>query len=226
MENIYNDFRKALINSINFREPIIAIGEVLIDSKIRNVLLKEIPILSWISKAVTIVDKIKTEFLVDKIISFLNNLSEIDKNEIIEFESNYLSDGGDLEKFYSTLLVAIDRIDHLEKMQILANLFTNFIKGNIDEAFFLRSFNIVQTIYFNDLKDYISNKIYFSYEEAYDHLNVTHSFLSLGLLTFRLVDIENSKKRLANETNLKFHYIHSDFGFKFIEACKVKGHKN
>lgn len=63
-----------------------------------------------------------------------------------------------MEGFYSALLVAIDRVDHLDKMKIIANLFSNLMIGKIDESFFQRSFNIVQSLYFNDLNDFIENK--------------------------------------------------------------------
>lgn len=138
-----------------------------------------------------------------------------------EFEHKYLTNGKDLERFYSSLLIAIDRIDHIDKMRILANLFTNLVRKNIDEAFFQRAFNIINTIYFEDIKDYIENKLFFSYDESFDSMNVSHSFLSLGLLTFSIVNVENSTKRIPNEADLKFHYIYSAFGQKFIRACKI-----
>jgi hypothetical protein len=225
MDNINSDFRETIINTISLKDPLIDIGEALLDSEISNEILKGIPILGWFSKTVSVVDKVRTKFLVDKIFKFLNGLSDTSEDVFREFEAKYLSNPEDLEGFYSALLIAIDRIDHLDKMKILANLFSNLLIGKIDEPFFQRSFNIVQSLYFNDLKDFIENKMSFSYSEQYEIPNINQSLISLGLLTFHIVNVENYTKRLPNETELKFHYMYSSFGLKFINACKLNNSK-
>lgn len=225
MENVNSDLRESIINSISLKDPLIDIGEAILDSKISNEILKEIPILGWISKTVTVVDKVRTKFLVDKIFKFVNGLSDINEGEFREFEAKYLSNPEDMEGFYSALFVAIDRVDHLDKMKIIANLFSNLMIGKIDESFFQRSFNIVQSLYFNDLNDFIENKLIFTYDEIYERSNINHALLSLGLLTFHIIDNQNSNKRVPNETNLKFHYVYSSFGRKFIDACQFNSSK-
>lgn len=50
MENVNSDLRESIINSISLKDPLIDIGEAILDSKISNEILKEIPILGGFPK--------------------------------------------------------------------------------------------------------------------------------------------------------------------------------
>ena len=101
----------------------------------------------------------------------------------------------------------------------MSSLFKSLISGKIDEAFFLRSSNILENIYIEDLKEYLTGRLAFTYTEIHEKAKINQTYLSFGLLTSHIVTIENATKRVHQEAELRFHYVYSSFGQKFIKAC-------
>jgi hypothetical protein len=219
---ISKDFINSVINAISIKEPLGDILESIVDLETESEFIKNIPVIGWIFKAVGVVDKIKTKFLVQKILLFLNELSSITDEERESFEKKNFSTEKEIESFYEVLLISIERLNHLEKAKILSTLFKCVIKNEIDKSFFLRSNNIVEGVYIDDLIKYLNGKIFFSYSENYQEANPTQVLLSYGLLTSYLVNQESAVKRVHQESDVRFHFVNSPFGLKFIKACNYK----
>jgi hypothetical protein len=217
--NIEKEFRVSIVNSISLKEPLSDIAESFLDTVTENEFVKNLPVVGWFVKSVGVVDNIKTKFLVQKILHFLQGISSIAEEELQSFEKKYLSSQKNIDKFYESLLISIDRLNHVDKSILMSSLFKSLISGKIDEAFFLRSSNILENIYIEDLKEYLTGRLAFTYTEIHEKANINQTYLSFGLLTSHIVTIDNATKRVHQEAELRFHYIYSSFGQKFIKAC-------
>ena len=216
------DFKNSIFNSLSLKQPIVDISEAFFDSNITNEFLKDLPIIGWASKAVTAADIIRTNFLINKILAFLEGISDLTHDEINAFEQKYLLNSKEVNKFYNALLISIDRINHIDKATIISHLFRSLIHFNINESFFLRSVNIVENIFIEDLKEYLTGRLTFTRSEIYEKANVTQIYLSYGLLNSHIVQQENATQRVHQEAELRFHYMYSSFGQKFIKACNFE----
>jgi hypothetical protein len=219
---IDKEFKESILNTVSIKEQVIDVFEALIDSQIESEFIKSIPVLGWAVKAVGAVDKIKTNFLVNKILLFLKGISNLSEDELTQFENRFLSNQNNVDKFYQALLISIDRLDHLDKSTIVSALFKSLIHNKINEAYFLRSVNIIQNIYIEDLKEYLTGRLTFTSSEIYEKANVTQIYLSFGLLNSHIVQQENATQRVHQEAELRFHYMYSSFGQKFIKACNFE----
>ena len=215
------EFKESIVNTVSIKDQVADVFEALIDSQIENEFIKSIPVLGWAVKAVGAVEKIKTNFLVNKILLFLKGISNISEEELMQFEIKFLSNKKNVDKFYQALLISIDRIDHLDKSTIVSSLFKSLIHNKINETFFLRSVNIVENIYIDDLKEYLTGKQAFTYTEVHEKANINQAYLSFGLLTSHIVKQDNATKRVHHEAELRIHYVYSSFGLKFIKACNI-----
>lgn len=216
------EFKISIVNAISLKEQFSDIIEALLDSQTENEFVKELPIVGWVMKSIGVVDKIKTKFLVNKILYFLKGISSISEYELRSFETKYLSNPKSIEKFYESLLISIDRLNHLDKSEIIASLFKSLIRGKIDNAFFFRSVNIVESIFIEDLKEYLTGRLAFTYTEIHEKANINQTFLFYGLITSHIVTQENATKRVHQEAELRFHFVYSSFGQKFIKECSFE----
>ena len=219
---IDKEFKDSIINTISIKDQVTDVFEALIDLQIENEFVKDIPVLGWVAKSVGAVDKIKTNFLVNKILLFLKGISTISKEELILFENKYLSSKKNIDKFYEALLISIDRLNDRDKSIIISSLFKSLLHDRIDESFFLRSSNIVESIYIADLKEYLTGRLVFTYTDIHEKANVNQTYLSFGLLTSHIVTQNNATQRVHQEAELRFHYVYSSFGRKFIKACNYE----
>jgi hypothetical protein len=219
--NSKEDFKNSIVLRTLLKDTLIDVSEAIIDSIISNEILKSIPIIGWISKSITAVDQIRTNFLVKKILIFLKGISDIEEDELQKFQIRYLSNAKDKDKIYEALLIAIDRFNHEDKSRILVSLFKSLIRKEIDISFFFRSVNILDTLYIDDLKEYISGKLNLNDERPYAKANVNQLFLSLGLIKSYFAKRESSVQRVHNEESITLEYMHSDFGNKFMKACNI-----
>jgi hypothetical protein len=216
---IEKDFKDSIDNILLLKEPLSDITEALLDTVTENEFVKNLPVVGWVVKSVGVVDNIKTKFLVQKILHFLQGISSITEEELWSFEKKYLSCQKNIDKFYEALLISIDRLNHVDKSILMSSLFKSLISGKIDEAFFLRSSNIVEEIYIEDLKEYLTGRLAFTYTEIHEKANINPTYLSFGLLNSHIVTLDNATKRVHQEAELRFHYVYSSFGQKFIKAC-------
>jgi hypothetical protein len=88
---IDEEFRESVLRVISIKEPLKDIFEAFIDTHIGNDFIQNIPVVSWGATAISIADKVKTNYLVNKIMLFLQGLSNVNEEEIKDFEKVYLS---------------------------------------------------------------------------------------------------------------------------------------
>ncbi len=80
----------------------------------------------------------------------------------------------------------------------------------------------MESIFIEDLKEYLTGRLAFTYSEIYEKANINQTYLFFGLITSRIVTHENTTKRVHQEAELRFHYVYASFGQKFIKACNFE----
>lgn len=126
----------------------------------------------------------------DKVYKFFTNIEEIDTSKVIEeIENNSKYQ----ERLGRVLLDLIDKMDYEVKPEVLANLWSAFLKEEISYVQFLKLSHILKTVFYFDLiqlKD--------SYDGAYLQKPVDSSLYSLGLIN------QNANFAAKLEAGLKF----------------------
>jgi hypothetical protein len=65
----------------------------------------------------------------------------------------------------------------------------------------------VESIYIEDLKEYLTGRLVFTYTEIHERADVNQTYLSFGLLTSHIVTHNTSTQRVNQEAELRFHYV-------------------
>jgi hypothetical protein len=107
--------KDSIDNIFLLKEPLSDIIEAFFDTKTENEFVRNLPVVGWLVKSVGVVDKIKTKVLVNKILYLLKGISRISEKELRSFEKKHLSNQKSIDKFYDSLLISIDRLNHLDK---------------------------------------------------------------------------------------------------------------
>ncbi|AZA83772.1 hypothetical protein C1637_13970 [Chryseobacterium lactis] len=150
-------------------------GEMTLDSIIDNNVIKEIPIIGTIAKALSIGISINDKLFIKKLYYFLMELENVDRHIILR-EIQYIDDSPKYkQKVGEKLLEIITRIDSDEKPKIIGKLFKNFISKNIKYYDFLKLSNIVEKALYYDLillKECKNNNFYIDLDEELYNLGL------------------------------------------------------
>lgn len=132
---------KALIRTIAVKElGQIAVDstEIAIDSILSDGIIKDLPVIGKIKSFINIGITIKEELFIRKLLKFLIELQNISFVEREQFLNQYSNNSKEQQKLGDNLLLAIDRLDDVEKPILLARFFCSYIKGDIDCEMFSR----------------------------------------------------------------------------------------
>jgi hypothetical protein len=154
-ENIQNKLENELLNSISFDELSDFLkddSEILIDSLLKDGLLKEIPIIKAINSVVKTGMAIRDLLFIHKVVKFLTVIGSIPKEERLAFGKKMDTDSKYRHKVGETLIIALDRLDDMKKSEYLAKLFIGVIKGIItNDTFKMLSFALDKA-YISDIE--------------------------------------------------------------------------
>lgn len=124
-----------------------------------------------IGKIVKIIFDIKNIFFMKKFKKFIKNIDESNTKKELFFKLEE-----DPKKFSEKLLIILDNIDFLEKINYLTELFIMYANKDISKKEFFRCCKILESNNYYDIKDF-KNKDKFSTINNDDNL-----FLFMGLL--------------------------------------------
>jgi len=128
------------------------IVEFSVDQLLDEGLLKDIPWVGWIFKAKNIYTTISDQLFFAKIMSFLISIDETSEEEKLNFSKKVENDLKFKNKVGSTLLLALEKINDIEKPQLLAKVFTSFLKNYIDFNEFHLLTDSINTAFIDDLR--------------------------------------------------------------------------
>ena len=167
----------SIIESEDLKEISIDIVEKVIDNQLSDEVLKEIPIVKSLIAATKIYNSISDRIFIKKAMNVLLELKSVNWKNRIEFLEE-LKD--DYSSGSEKLLLAIDKLDSIEKCVIFGRLCRLKALGSINVNQFLRLKIVIQQAFLSDLKLILrfddDDKRYEIYEGDY------YSIINLGLL--------------------------------------------
>ena len=194
---IVKAFKDTVLNDTTY-DSIAQIGDVTIDLLANDNVLDKIPVLGTIASIYKVTKNIQFLRLMKKVHKFLFLTKDTTLTERIEFIKEYTEINK--EQGYEALLAVIDKLDNINKVDILVNLMKAKIKGYIGIVDFIRLCNVIDRIPypdFNELSKYI---------EDYYQVGSTEVLLSAGVLFNTTIDGNGNKYKLnaLGETLLKY----------------------
>lgn len=136
MSNIESSLIKTIIESDLFsvtRD----IAEIGVDAILQEGILKEIPILSTLSGLAKTGATVRDYLYLKKIYRFLGELNRIPLDERQNFIDVLGNDETEREKTGENLLLIIDRLDNINKPEILGRMFCDFLSNTISKSDFM-----------------------------------------------------------------------------------------
>lgn len=198
-----------IIKDNNLRDLMTDINEVVLDSFLENGIIKDIPILGLISKALNFSNTIQERLYTKKLLSFLKQL-ENTKQEDREKEINKIDENKNYKtKVGEKLLYIISEADDCEKAEYIGILFRHFLQGILLYDDFIRCVNCINKTNIVDLNLFIKE----SFIERYINSNI-ENYLNTGLITQEYNDPlnKNYKNNLLTYEKAQIKYYVSSIG--------------
>ena len=104
------------------------------DEVFKDPILKDVPVLGTALKAASLAQSISDRIFFLKIRRFLNALDRDSRAKAKAFANEIQSGNEDSNRVAETLLLAIDKIDDLQKAPVLAAIFASFLRGEMSNA--------------------------------------------------------------------------------------------
>lgn len=126
--------------------------EFSVDQVLDEGILKDIPLVGWIAKGVSIGRSISDRIFYNKILRFLIALEKIHSGDRDAFRKRVNEDLEFRRRVGEHLLVLIDKIDAFDKANLLAQCFDHFLTGDIDHEYFVDLSHVIERTSVSDLK--------------------------------------------------------------------------
>lgn len=150
MENLQQININDSVISENINEISSDILEVGLDEFMNSGLLKDIPFVGLLNKIYSLVKNISDWFLLKKVLKFLYQLKDIPIAERIDFVKE-LEKEKQSKKIGEKLLVYINRLDDINKAEIIGKLYKALIQKKISLSDFFRLTSYVDKSFIDDL---------------------------------------------------------------------------
>lgn len=193
MKEIGISLDETLRNS-NLKDFAKEIGEITIDSILKDGFVRDIPIINTISSFLDVGFRIKERIFAKKIIKFLSQLEDTTSSERGEVIKEIESKQSYGSKVGESLILIIEKMDDLEKPTIMGNLFLSLIKREIDYETFLRLSTTLLRIFTPDL---------YSLKTFYEGENIADLQLQ-NLSNVGLIKTKISRKNFLEKTAADF----------------------
>lgn len=147
-----NTLEVSIIDSVAL-EKLGELTEMGVDSILDNELLKSIPVIGIISKASGAFLAIKERLFLRKIIYFLNEVSNSPHIKRQQFLIDISKDQGSREKAGAALMLLLDKLDDINKPELIGRIYSAKISGSISFEELNRFSMMVTQLYLPDLLD-------------------------------------------------------------------------
>lgn len=126
--------------------------EFSIDQVLDEGLLKDIPFVGWIAKGISTADSISDVIFFNKIVRFLFALENVDPKVQEDCRAKMSVDSDYRRRVGEHLVLIIDKLDSLQKAEVLAKCFRHFLHGDMDHDRFMDLSHLVDRASLADLK--------------------------------------------------------------------------
>lgn len=189
MEDIVKSFN-VTYNSENAYEMVAQIGDIALDAIIDDGVLDGVPVLGTLKVIYKTTQNIQTRRLIKKVYKFIFATKDTTLYERTKFMAEYTEKNK--ENGCEVLLAVIDKLDNINKVDILANLMKAKINDLINIECFIRLCVVIDRIPFSDLNELSK------YTKDYYEYGSTDVLLSAGVLSNTVIDAEEGNKYRLN----------------------------
>ena len=126
--------------------------EFSIDQVLEKGLIKDIPIVGWISKGLVLQRSISDRILYNKILRFIFALESINSGTKDSFRAKIKNDAKFKRKVGEHLLLILDRIDDLSKPEMIAKCFDHHLTGDLEFSHFIDLVQVIERSTIGDLE--------------------------------------------------------------------------
>lgn len=114
------------------------VAEVFLDQNLSDGVLKDLPVVGVLAKLAKSKQSVSEELFIRKLVRFLYDLNNLSSQEKEKFIEKYPDFSEEQRVLGENLLLALERLDDIEKPAILARFFAAYIKAEIDYLTFTR----------------------------------------------------------------------------------------
>jgi hypothetical protein len=125
----------SLISNTGCQDAVAALAEAGIDQLVADGFLRDIPVIGSVIGVLRAAGGIRDLLLAKKLGRFLQVFQEIPVQERDEY-SERLNDPSDRQRLGEMILLILDRLDDMEKPDLVAKIFRSFLLGEIDLRMF------------------------------------------------------------------------------------------
>ena len=126
------------VASNHLGDAVFDLAEVALDRNLSDGLLKEIPFVGTLVKIARAGQSISEELFVRKLVRFLADLKNVPNDDRRKLLERYPDSSEQQRILGENLLLALERLDDVEKPAVLAKFFSAFIQSQIDYTTFSR----------------------------------------------------------------------------------------
>lgn len=127
--------------------------ELVMDLANKGDLLEAIPFANTVFKILKAKDSIADSIYANKLVGFIRGIGNLDENQKENLSNNLLKE--DAAKIGETLLLVLDRINDLDKPELLGFLFSCFASGQLNSEQLRRLVVSVDVAFSDDLADFL-----------------------------------------------------------------------
>lgn len=175
------------------------IAEVGLDAILDDGLLKDIPLIGVIAKTVGAAFAIRDRIFAKKVLQFLAQLDDIPQHKKQEFVDS-LKDKKERRKTGETLILLIDRLDDIDKAEILGRLFSAYIEQKVSYDDFRRLSTIISRVFMPDLQLILKEYSRAKQGRTIDPSFVHEELSSVGLMEIPYI-VDGTPYRLTDYAN-------------------------
>lgn len=184
------------IDSSNLEGLTADLGEIALDSLLEDGILKEIPVFGSIVKVAKLGANLSDFLLYKKVYKFLFQIKEIPLDQRKKFYSDIITSNEYNKNIGEALLFILDKLDDIQKPEIIGKLFAATLIGKLSYKDFLRLSYIIGRIFIPDIYELRNLRTGMSVE------NESKSNLyNLGLMsrnTFGEIKVDGSNEYYIN----------------------------
>lgn len=165
----------------------IDLAELTVDQFLKNDFLKEIPFFSLYYKSIKTVQGIRDALFTMKIYKFVKEFERVKQNDKDDMLKKITFDQKEKIRVGYTLITVLDKINELDKTQLIVNIFAAYLKSEISISELTHLCSIVE-------KGFIDDLIIFSKVKKYSDipLEIQANLASIGLMTPIIIDLKSN----------------------------------
>ena len=122
----------------NLGDTMFDVAEVLLDQNLKDGAFKDLPVISIFAKLARAKKSVSEELFIRKLVRFLSDLNSVSIQDREKLLNKYPDSSEEQKILGENILLAIERLDDINKPIIFARIFSAYIKSNIDYVTFTR----------------------------------------------------------------------------------------